>query len=270
LVEQRLAHVLDDTWYSKGIHEAANLLFDIAKAVKYLHDNQLVHGDIKPDNIGRKGDTYVLLDFGICRPADEFSAEVTPTGSLRTRAPELIVKGCYIDPYKVDVWALGATVFNAIAQRYPLIASGESIPRVSDPDVRQIFEDGLAQRITAEWDKWVNLHLVPEPIRGILDDMLKVDPHDRITASEILRRCSAELVAFLRSTDRDEISGGGRFSALDEFKQIAEYLSDDGIGPLMPANRRQKLYARVSELKRMPGFDDVAKRKLDDLLVKLG
>jgi serine/threonine protein kinase len=269
LVEQRLPNVLDDKWTSKGVHEAANLLFDIAKATKYLHDNQLVHGDIKPDNIGRRGDTYVLLDFGICRLEKEFTTETTPTGSLRTRAPELLVQESYINPYMVDIWALAATVFNAFTSRFPLIGSDESIPRVSASTHRSEYEAMLAQRVVADWDRWVDLSVIADPLRDILAAMLHKDPRQRINAATVVKRCNEELAAFLRSSDRDDASGAGKFSALDEFAQINSYLSNDRVVGLLPATRRQKLHSRLAELKRMAGFDDSAKLRITELLVKL-
>jgi serine/threonine protein kinase len=118
LVERRLDTVLDDEWDAQGIYEASNLLFDITKALKFLNDHRLVHGDVKPDNIGKRVGSYVLLDFGICRDRQDFSGETTPTGSLRTRAPELLLKNEYSEPEKVDVWALGATVYKAVTKRF--------------------------------------------------------------------------------------------------------------------------------------------------------
>jgi serine/threonine protein kinase len=269
LVEQRLPDVLDDDWPSKGVHEAANLLYDIAKATKYLHDNQLVHGDIKPDNIGRRGDTYVLLDFGICRLAAEFTPETTPTGSLRTRPPELLIEGSYIDPYMVDVWALAATVYNAYLHRFPLINRDDSIPHVSDVENRARFEGVLASRARDEWDKWVDLSGAADPLRGILADMLRADPRQRISAAMVVKRCNEELAAFLRSPERDDPSGTGKFSALDEFAQISSYLASDRVRRLIPATRRQQLRVRLTELKRMAGFDEGARETIDDLLAKL-
>jgi hypothetical protein len=269
LVEQRLPDVLHDRWSSKGIHEAANLLFDIAKATKYLHDNQLVHGDIKPDNIGRRGDTYVLLDFGICRLASEFTIETTPTGSLRTRAPELLVQGSYIDPYMVDIWALAATVYNAFTLRFPLIEADEVIPRVSDAPNRTHFEAALAARVQNEWDKWVDPSVLAEPLRDILAAMLHKDPRQRLSAAAVVKRCNEELAAFLRSSDRDDASGAGKFSAIDEFAQIADYLSNQRVLKLLPVTRRQMLHSRLIELKRMAGFDDAAKHRIEELLAKL-
>ena len=63
LVERRLPIVLDDNWEANGVQEAANLLRDIASALAFLQDQGLVHGDIKPDNIGSDGGRYILLDL---------------------------------------------------------------------------------------------------------------------------------------------------------------------------------------------------------------
>lgn len=58
LVEEKI-EALNDQWKASGIHQAANLLYDIAQALAYLHgEERLVHGDIKPDNIGQKGGAY--------------------------------------------------------------------------------------------------------------------------------------------------------------------------------------------------------------------
>src|SRR5947209_5160690 len=127
---------------------SANLLNDIGHALAYLHGELgLVHGDIKPANIGRKDGAYILLDFGICRRACEFRGEVTATGSLRTRAPELFLTDSYPQPAKSDVWSLAATVFNAIVGRFPFIDEGESVPRISTLKERETFEAVIKQRI---------------------------------------------------------------------------------------------------------------------------
>ena len=73
LAEELLPIVLNDDWTSSGVQEAANLLYDISSALNYIHEElKLVHGDIKPDNIGNKDGRYILLDFGICRSIKSF------------------------------------------------------------------------------------------------------------------------------------------------------------------------------------------------------
>ena len=144
LVEDRLPEVLDDHWRIRDLQEAANFLYDVGAAIKYLHDHDRVHGDIKPDNIGRRQGDYILLDFGICRPTAEFARDATATGSLRTRAPELLLLDHYVDPPKVDIWALGATLFLAYTGRFPLLGPDEPVPRISDPIRRRRLRSNSA------------------------------------------------------------------------------------------------------------------------------
>src|SRR5262249_16726469 len=150
--------------------------WDIVNALHYLHtDLQLAHGDVKPGNIGRRGRDYLLLDFGICRPINELSGS-SATGSLRTRAPELLDAGAYSDPRRADVWAVAATVFNAVVGRYPLLDPGEQVPRVSSPTSRAAFEEELRRRARDEWPARVDLKGIAEPLKGILHGALERDP----------------------------------------------------------------------------------------------
>jgi serine/threonine protein kinase len=270
LVERKLQVVLSDQWRANGIHEAANLLFDIANALKFLHDNQRVHGDVKPDNIGKRGDHYVLLDFGICRPRSEFTPDASPTGSIRTRAPELLDSHAYEEPEKADVWALGATVYNAVLGRFPLISVKESreIPRVSSPEERKDFESMVMRRVRSEWSQWVTFDGIPSPLREILVQMLDRDVGARLSASDLVRRAEAELSAFLRLSSVNA-NHSGRFSPAEELDQIRRYMSAGTHRKLLPVNRRQQLAARLSDLRSVPGFDDVARRTIDDLFTQL-
>jgi serine/threonine protein kinase len=268
-VERKLPFVLFDKWRANGTQEAANLLFDIAKAVKYLHDAGRVHGDIKPDNIGKRGDNYVLLDFGICRPEDEFSRESTPTGSIRTRAPELLDQRAYLEPRKVDVWALGATVFNSIVGRFPLVKEDEAIPRISSPSERRDFERVISKRAAQDWDKWVTLDLVPEPLRQILSRMLERDVNQRISASDLVQISAVELSAFIPSSSQGAATTG-RFSPLEELEQIDDYVSMEKNIRLLPAYRKQQLVTRLNELRTVSGFDDKTKEKIDKLVLTMG
>ncbi|MEK7406906.1 MAG: protein kinase [Acidobacteriota bacterium] len=264
LVEKYLPVLLHDGWRSHGVLEAANLLYDISHALSFLHGNGLVHGDVKPDNIGIDRQAYILLDFGICRPSEEFTrADVTATGSLRTRAPEVLEANSYVnvDPPKVDVWALGATVYNSLAKRFPLFAEGEAPPRVSRPDERGPFEAELARRARDEWESKVDLQLVPEPIRKLLGKALERDPERRWSAEQLMKQAETELSAFVRRS-----SDVGRFSPLDELRQLEAYLPSTEILRLMPVMRRQRLQERLRALKNTHGFNAEERHRADMLL----
>jgi serine/threonine protein kinase len=258
LVEKRLRDVLNDDWRSKGIHEAANLLRDMASALTVLQNRGLIHGDVKPDNIGFEDGRYILLDFGICRLASEFTSESTPTGSLRTRAPELILNEG-VHSAKCDVWALGATVFNSVVGRFPLFQADEKPPRISTPEERSEFEKKLVRRVNAEWSTYVDFTQVPEPLRSVLVRALERDPAKRPEINDLLGAAESELAAFLRKNE-----GADRFSPAIEIEQLMSFLPESSLKS-MPESKRRQLKARLEELGRSKGLDEKLTSQADAL-----
>lgn len=262
-VEDYLAVVLNDNWQSNGIKEAANLLHDISNALKFLHEElHLVHGDVKPDNIGKKDDDYILLDFGICRPKNVFESETEPTGSLRTRAPELFISRKYEIPEKVDIWAIGATAFNALTGRFPLYKKGEIPPRISHPFEREKFEEILKERIQ-EYDKWVNMDEVPQELRKILKLCLEFDPDKRFKAADLLNASKTELAAFIRSDEKV------RLSPMDVIDQLIYYLPDTDVIKYMPENRKEQLRKQLKEFNSSKGINHDYQLKIHSILSKI-
>lgn len=264
LVERRLPQVLSDSWSAGGLHEAANLLYDIANALAFLSGRQLVHGDVKPDNIGYEDGNYILLDFGICRPAEDFAEDSTPTGSLRTRAPELLL-GEGKHSHSADVWALAATVFNAIAGRFPLFDVGEVPPRVWDETKRAEFEGTLAARARNEWGARVNVTLIPEPLRDVLAKALNRDPGKRSSASDLAKLCEKELAAFLRG---GETMAG--FSPARELAQLKAHLPPRQTLELMPYSQKLQLKELLKRLGAAKGLSKAEEADVKELITRIG
>ncbi len=249
LVEEHLPVILSDEWRAPGLAEAANLTYDIICALSCLHSQlNLVHGDVNPDNIGKAGSRYLLLDFGICRPAAEFTGDVTGTGSLRTRAPELLEGNAYRGSpeivKKVDTWALGATVFNAMVGRFPLMEPGEYVPRLDENERRAAFEATLRHRAASEWDQRVDVAAISEPLRSVLAVALRRDPGERASAKELMELTERDLAAYLR--DNAAASDRGRFSPVEELQQYRDHLLRDSATLMyMPQGVRDQLKRRT-------------------------
>lgn len=261
LVERRLSEVLSDHWRSSGIGEAANLLYDVGSALAFLQNRGLVHGDVKPDNIGYEERRYVLLDFGICRPVTEFTDEITATGSLRTRAPELLIGNSGHSP-KSDVWALGATVFNACVGRFPLFDAGEAPPRVSHPEERAKHERKLADRVGA-WDQWVKKgveEIEHVALRRLVSEALAREVDQRPDAAALVTECHSQLTAFIRGGDH--VRG---LSVAETIRQLSHYLANPADLRLMPPRRQHEVVGELDELGKTRGLSDGQKGQMEKL-----
>lgn len=105
----------------------------IALALDPAHQNQLVHRDLKPDNVflcqTPTGDRVKLLDFGSTKDrkagAKQLTVLGTTIGSPHYMSPEQI-QGLDTLDHRADVWALGVIVYQCISGSLPF--SGSEIP----------------------------------------------------------------------------------------------------------------------------------------------
>ncbi|MEJ2887827.1 serine/threonine-protein kinase [Actinomycetospora aeridis] len=127
---------------------AVEIVRQTADALDAAHDDGLIHRDVKPSNVlitAHRGRDFVyLVDFGIVRAmGGDTKSSLTGTGSaigtLAYMAPELFV-GREMDR-RVDVYALGCLLFEAVAGRPPFVSEGpglmydhlnETPPRLSE------------------------------------------------------------------------------------------------------------------------------------------
>lgn len=268
LVEEKLPVVLDDDWRAPGVAELANLLRDIGCALEYLHREDYVHGDVKPDNIGYGYERYILLDFGICRKREVFAALSSPTGSLRTRAPELFDQdeGSHLS-FASDLWALGATIYSVATGRYPFFAQGEAPPRISSPEARREFTEVLRKRVHEEFGKWVDLAKLPSQIQPVMKRILDADPEKRGTAGDLVKECeSGDLAAFLRRRHDEDST---HLSVSQEVDQYIKYLAPAATIALAPLSERRRINHRLRDLAKCSGLTEEQQAKLRELVMRV-
>jgi serine/threonine-protein kinase len=160
-----------------AVGDAVHLALDIARALEHAHSRNIVHRDIKPDNIliTRAG-VAKLSDLGLARRTDEAS-HLTATrqgfGTSFYMPYEQAVSAKKADG-RSDIYALGATLYHLVTGEVPF--PGENHLEVVEKKMRGDFPAASALRPQ-----------VPAELDRILEKMLARYPRDRYqTASELI------------------------------------------------------------------------------------
>ncbi|XP_054625856.1 ribosomal protein S6 kinase alpha-2 isoform X1 [Dunckerocampus dactyliophorus] len=161
--------------------DASDIICTLAKTVEYLHSQGVVHRDLKPSNIRYSDDRGLseclkICDFGF---AKQLRAEngllMTPCYTATFMAPEVLKKQGY--DAACDIWSLGILLYTIIAGFSPFA----SCPDDSAEEILAQIGCGKFIISGGNWD------LVSDAAKDIVTKMLHVDPHQRLTAPQILR-----------------------------------------------------------------------------------
>jgi serine/threonine protein kinase len=86
--------------------QVTEIMFRTLLAIQYLHDRNIVHGDISPNNIMLHNDKPLIIDFGTAEMLKENELSQSNVGTGRFVAPERRAKK---GTSAADIYSLGAT-----------------------------------------------------------------------------------------------------------------------------------------------------------------
>lgn len=182
--------------------DAARYTKQLASALQALHANNILHLDIKPENIlfeTEDADSIIkLTDFGLARVLNPGEDQSTPADAPKTMgeaedrafwdagiaqrerlrgtvgymAPEIITRRHYSPA--ADVWASGVVLYILLAG-YPPFHSASN---------REIMDKTCKGQYSLEGKNWEN---VSDAAKDLVRRMLTVDPAQRITVAGILQ-----------------------------------------------------------------------------------
>ena len=148
--------------YAK-LHSIAS---QITSALKFSHELDIIHGDIKPSNIMVQPNGIAKLsDFGMARRASD-TVKRSVGGTPNYLAPELMKSES--PSIQTDMYALGVTLFEMTFERLPVSVSGQTVDQWYDCHQQSEVE------FPVPWPE----HLA-QGWRDVLKTLLAKDPADR-------------------------------------------------------------------------------------------
>ncbi|KAF7771752.1 hypothetical protein Agabi119p4_6063 [Agaricus bisporus var. burnettii] len=178
------------------------LVLDITAGLRYLHQSDIVHGDLKANNILVSDDGRALIaDFGISSivlPTKLASTQLS-SGTMRWMAPELFTGEEESRPtmtLKSDIWSLGCVYYEIFTRKLPFyhcasdtrLLSVRSIPkaiphRPTDESEVDIISDDMWKLMEKCWDNEPCSRPNCHDIHALVTDLLGVGD----------RRCSHDV-----------------------------------------------------------------------------
>eukprot|EP00759_Apiculatamorpha_spiralis_P035835 PhF_6_TR36336/c2_g1_i3/m.53235/K07359/CAMKK2; calcium/calmodulin-dependent protein kinase kinase 2 len=160
-----------------NVPQVRSRFVDLLHGLQHLHDNDVIHMDIKPENIlmDMNGNCK-LADFGACMVHSVSSGDLLRgvQGTPAFFAPEMLSQSMFHGE-ATDVWALGVCLYVHVYGKGPFVGS-------KLPDIQQsIISTPLhCPAVT------VSGVAVPELLLDVLYRMLCKDPKFRITVRELI------------------------------------------------------------------------------------
>jgi serine/threonine protein kinase len=109
-----------------AVPEVVSLLRDVLEALEYAHKQDVVHRDIKPDNVMLVGRRAVVMDFGVAKAISAASSTGSTTtagvvlGTPMYMAPEQAMADPNID-HRADLYAVGTLAYELLTGEPPFM-----------------------------------------------------------------------------------------------------------------------------------------------------
>jgi len=183
--ERDARHGADSLSRIEHIRRMVSLFVGVADALHHVHQQGIVHRDIKPGNLllTRDASRLVLTDFGLAR--DPEASRVTQRGdfmgTIHYMSPEQLLAHRVTIDHRSDIWSLGVSLYEALTLELPYSTGSEEgyISAVSTQDPAPARSRNSA---------------VPRDLETVLMKCLERDPARRHASAEALKE---DLVRFL-------------------------------------------------------------------------
>ncbi|CDW87368.1 mitogen-activated protein kinase 16 [Stylonychia lemnae] len=167
--------------------QIAGIMMQIIKGTIHLHNQNVMHRDLSPDNIlvFENGQKFKICDFGMAQLLSNSNSYV---GKLFFKAPEIDQNEEFSYSTQVDIWSLGVILYYLCTKKYQY--QGEAIAKIKKKDQ----------------SKFIQLEGKQKKFEPLLNKMLQFNPALRIDAVQVLLElCKLNNEPFSKHLETEEV-----------------------------------------------------------------
>ena len=117
------------------------IFIQIVEGVKFIHENNVIHRDLKPNNIlflDKEKTKVVIIDFGLSGFSNGLIKEVIKAGTFKFLSPEILCRENFSSSSKIDIWALGVILYLMNFKKYPFEGNNEKeiFDKIENEDIK--------------------------------------------------------------------------------------------------------------------------------------
>ena len=185
--------------------KTAKFLFrQIIQGIKYIHEQNIVHRDIKLENLLIDLNNNVkICDFGIGRKIKNKNQLLhDQCGTLMYMAPEILLssKEKGYEPFPVDIWSSGISLYIMLSGTLPFNYKNKKNEDDDEEEENEEEEESFSEKSKSKKNEEDNFKLqysivykepkkiekISDEARDLLKGLLNKDPKKRLTCEQIL------------------------------------------------------------------------------------
>ena len=152
-------------------YETAVIVKKLLQTVEFLHENHIMHKDIKPRKILVTPNGEIkLVDFGLSK-WQVYGTHYTTSGTPYYLAPE-VLKG--VNTSKSDIWSIGVLLYCLLSGTLPFVKGSDST----------VFDKSSEADYSFDLRLWISVSI---SAKDLISRMIDKDYHHRYSASDCLK-----------------------------------------------------------------------------------
>lgn len=215
--------------YVMSESEVINYMRQICEGIKHMHERNIIHLDVKPENImcqTRESTNIKLIDFGLATKLDPNEVVKISTGTAEFAAPEIVER----EPvgFYTDMWAVGVLSYVLLSGLSPFAGENDVATLKNVKACDWDFDEDAFRHISEEGKDFIRRLLVKNKEKRLTAHECLLHPWLTGDHSDLTRQIARERFLALRDKIRKKYDDWSKFilpiGRLSEYSSLRKLL----------------------------------------------